>query len=155
MKRFEFRLERVLKLKRQRERLVELRQQRARLMVETVEARILAIRNELTRNSLGLVSKIGQALPAGSWQGVQLHAISLDRELEKAEAELRRAMQELEQAAAALRQAVSEVEALLYLRRRAKEAHHDAVERAEQVRLDELGLQRWQAARDSAEGEFS
>jgi flagellar FliJ protein len=154
VKRFEFRLERVLRLKRQRARLAELRQKRARLAVEASQARVAGIRQQLARAAVGLEEKMGKALPAGAWQGVQVHAALLGRDLTAAEADLLRATGELEQAAAARARAVAEEEALLYLRRHAEEAHREAGERAEQVRLDELGLLRWRAAREATGGEF-
>jgi flagellar export protein FliJ len=153
VKRFEFRLERVLRLKRQRTRLAEIRQKRARMAVDAAEARVAAIRLELARNAAGLGEKVGVALPAGTWQGVQAHAARLGRDLEAAEVDLRRATGELDQAAAARARAAAEEEALLFLRRRAEETHREAVARAEQVRLDELSLLRWRAARDATGGE--
>jgi flagellar export protein FliJ len=153
VKRFEFRLERVLRLRHQRARLAEMRQLQARHAVDVAEARVAAIRAELARDALGVGEKVGRALPAGAWQGVQAHAARLGRDLEAAEADARRAAEELEKAAAARVRAVAEEEALLYLRRRAEEAYHDAMARAEQVRLDELGLLRWRSARDAAGGD--
>jgi len=154
VKRFEFRLERVLRLKRQRARLAELRQKRARMAVEVAEARVAAIREELLRSAAYLGEKVGKALPTGAWQGVQDHAARLGRDLTAAEADVRRLTVEFEQAAAARARAVAEEEALLYLRRHAEEAHREAAQRAEQVRLDELGLLRWRAARDATGGEL-
>jgi flagellar protein FliJ len=154
VKRFEFRLERVLRLKRQRARLAELNQKRARLAVEAVEARIAALREELARDALGLAAKIGQALPVGAWQSVQVRAARLGRDLLAAETDLRKAAEELERAAATRARAATEEEALLYLRRHAEEAHREAMARAEQVQLDELGLLRWRAARDATGGDF-
>jgi flagellar protein FliJ len=154
VKRFEFRLERVLRLKRQRARSAELRQKRARMVVEAAESRVAAIRQELARAALGLVEKVGKALPAGAWQGVQAHAARLGRDLTAAEADLLRAAGEFEQAAAARARAVAEEEALLYLRRHAEEVHREAAQRAEQVRLDEVALLRWRAAREATGGDF-
>lgn len=153
VKRFEFRLERVLRLRHQRARLAEMRQLQARRAVEVAEGRAAGIRAELAKDALGLGEKVGRALPPGAWQSVQARAARLGRELEAAEADVRRAAEELERAAAARVRAVAEEEALLYLRRRAEEAYHEATARAEQVRLDELGLQRWRSARDAAGGE--
>jgi flagellar export protein FliJ len=153
VKRFEFRLERVLRLKRQRTRLAELQQKRARLAVEAIEARIVAIRADLARDALGLEAKVGRPLPVGAWQSVQARAARLGRDLVAAEADLRKAVEELERAAAARARAATEEEALLYLRRHAEEVHREAAARAEQVRLDELGLRRWQAAREATGGE--
>jgi flagellar protein FliJ len=154
VKRFEFRLERVLRLKRQRTRLAEIRQKRARLAVEAAEGRIATIRSDLARDAAGLGEKVGRALPAGAWQDVQAHAARLGRDLEVAESDLRRAAGELEQAAAARSRAAAEEEALLFLRRRALDAHHEAAARTEQVRLDELGLLRWRSALDATGGDF-
>ena len=154
MKRFEFRLERVLRLKAQRARLAELRQKRARLAVDAAEAQVAALTAELARDAAGLGEKVGRALPTGAWQDVQTRANLLGRQLTAAEADLRRVAGELEQAAAARARAVAEEEALLYLRRTAEEAHREAEARAEQVRLDELSLLRWRAARDATGGEI-
>ncbi len=155
VKRFEFRLERVLRLKAQRARLAELGQRRARLAVDVAAARIAAIREELVKVATGSEQKIGRALPAGAWQGVQAHAARLGRDLAAAESLKRQAEVELEKAAAARTRAVAEEEALLYLRRHAEEAHRETEARAEQVRLDELGLLRWRTARDATGGDFA
>jgi flagellar export protein FliJ len=153
VKRFEFRLERVLRLKSQRARTAELRQKRARLTVDAAEAKVAALVADLAKVAAGLGEKVGRALPTGAWQDVQTHAARLGRQLTAAEADLRRVREELERAAAARAQAVAEEEALLYLRRIAEEAHQEAAARAEQVRLDELSLLRWRAARDATGGE--
>ncbi len=154
MRRFEFRLERVLRLKRQRTRLAELRQQMARLAVEVAEARVAALREALERDALGLAGKIGRSLPVTEWLRARQHSTRLGRALQAAEEDLRCAGEELEQAAAARARAAAETEALLYLRQRALDAHRDAAERANQAALDELSLRRWQAARDAAGGDL-
>jgi flagellar export protein FliJ len=154
VKRFEFRLELVLRLKQQRARLAELHQKRARLSVDAAEARVASILDNLARDAAELAARVGRALPAGQWLNARARAARLGVELEAAEAELGRVTGEWKKAAAARARAAAEEEALLYLRRRAEEAHREAAERAEQVRLDELSLLRWRTARDGTGGEF-
>ena len=60
MKRFEFRLERVLKVKQQQQRLAELRQQQARFRVETAHAEVAAGQHQIQELAAALDSESGR-----------------------------------------------------------------------------------------------
>lgn len=144
MKRFQFRLERVLRLKEQRERLAELRQQQARLAVEAARARVSLLQEELTRAARSLQDKVGRAAASGEWVAGAEHTARLGKALGAAEADVRRADEDLRAAAVERTRVATEVEALLHLRQEAWQVHHEEAQRDEQERLDELGMRRWQ-----------
>jgi len=147
VKRFQFRLERVLKLKEQRERLAELRQQQARLAVEKARARVAALQEELTGAATVMRGKMGRATTTGEWLAGADHSARLGKALEAAEADVLKTEQDLRVAAAERTRIATEVEALLHLRKEAWQAHSEETRQAEQERLDELGMRRWKANR--------
>ena len=146
MKRFHFRLERVLKLKQQRERLAELRQQQARQVVEAAKAEVARLTEQLRQTAGALGGKLGGAVPASAWVAHYEHSAQLGQALQSAEARVERALRGLHEASAQRTQIAREVESLLYLRRQQWDEHWKDVARAEQVQLDEQGMRRWMAA---------
>ncbi len=150
MRRFQFRLERVLKLKEQRERLAELRLQQARLAVEAAQARVQSLQEDLARAAQALQSKIGQATTPGEWLARADHSTVVGKTLQAAEAQVQLAEQALHAAAAERTRLATEVEALLHLRREAWALHCEAMQQSEQERLDELGMRRWKANQAAA-----
>jgi flagellar export protein FliJ len=157
MQRFEFRLERLLKLKQQREWMGELRQQKARLALEAVRARIEALQGELAAIARDLQ---GGRVAADRWPAAYAHTGRLGQTLLAAEVEAIQAERQLQEATADLIRLAQEVETLKHLRERAWVTHKDEAAASEQRRLDELGMRRWQAtrangfmARPTAEGE--
>lgn len=145
MKRFQFRLERVLKLKKQRERLAELWQHQAHLAVEAARARVANLQEELARAARALQGHVGQPTTAGAWLIGTDHALRVGKALGAAETEVRHAEQELREAAAARTRLTTEVEALLHLRQTAWEVHAEERQRAVQRQLDELSMRGWLA----------
>ena len=146
MKRFLFRLERVLKLKQQRERLAELRQQQARQLVEAARAEVSRLTEQLQQTAGALRGKGAGPVPAGTWIAHYVHSAQLGQALESAEVHVQRALQRLQEAAAQRTKIAQEVEALQHLRGQQWQEHSQDMMRAEQVRLDELGMRRWTAA---------
>lgn len=156
MKRFEFRLEQVLKLKRQQEQLAELRQQQARLRVETCQAAVNALHGQIHERAVALENGIcyaadseketvpfaaGQPLLIAHYAQTRL----LGQALTAAEKQLEQAQQELKDADRQRQVIATEVEALLSLRQQQWQAYRQELARAQQEQLDELGLQRWLA----------
>ena len=145
MRRFQFTLERVLKLKEQRERMAELRQKQARAALEMARRVVASIWTQLEQNAEALEVKVGTSIATGPWLAHYQHAAQLGQALEAADANLRRATQELRQASAQRVQITQEVEALRHLRHQQWQDHWQETMRQEQIRLDELGMRRWQA----------
>lgn len=153
MKRFDFRLQRVLKLKQQRERLAELRQRQARQVLDAARAEVARLWEQLGHTAGALTGKLGGAVPASAWVAHYDHSVQLSKILETAEAREQRAEQGVQEAAALHTRIAQEVEALLCLRGQQWASHWQEVARADQVRLDELGLRRWRAARATEESD--
>ncbi len=147
MKRFHFRLERALAVKKQREKMAEMRQQQARARWEEARAECARIEKELLRNAEESAARLRQAAALGTWQAHYERASQLEELLREA----RRIADEVEarlQEANRLRiQASLAVEALLSLRAREWESYRRDAGRRRQNDLDELGMQRWLAQR--------
>lgn len=152
MKRFEFRLERVLKVKQRRQRLAELRQQQARARLDAAQARVAALQGEIRDTAAAVERSIGGANSRQLWMALYERSRLLGQALEAAEVKVRQAEQELSQADAGRRQIATEVEALLNLRQQQWQGYCRDVARVRQEQLDELGLRRWLAAQHTEIG---
>jgi hypothetical protein len=144
VRRFEFRLERVLKVKKQREWLAELRLKQARAVLDAAEAEVAALTEQVARGADALAARLGQP-DDGSRLGRWQQSARLGDLLEAAEAKARAAAARYREAAAARTQIAAEVEALFFLRRQEWQEHRLALLRAGQEQLDEVGLRRWLA----------
>lgn len=148
MQRFEFRLERVLKLKKQREWLAELRQKQARAALDAARAEAAAIHEQIARSAADLAARLARAAEDASWLARHQQALRLGPLLELAEAKARQADVQYRETSAARTQIATEVEALLHLRRQEWHAHRLAVLKAQQEQLDEVGMRQWRAGQD-------
>ncbi len=144
MKRFDFSLERLLKLKRQRERLAELDQQRARTAVEAAKLRVDELREQLEQISQNLHTCVGQAVAAQQWVSRYDHSTYLGRALVLAEQAVETAEQQYWQKAEERASIATEVEALQTLRKQQWDNYRQEYLQGEQTRLDEMGMRRWQ-----------
>lgn len=149
MKRLQFRLESVLTLKEQRERMADLQVKQARAALEMARAVVHALHEQLARSAAALVGRVGQVVTPGAWGAYYEHSFQVGRALEAAEANVAKAQANLEQAMDQRTQVRKEVEALLHLRKEQWRDHWAEHMRREQVRLDELGLQRWRQAQQA------
>ncbi len=152
MQRFEFRLERVLKLKKQREWLAELRQKQARAALEAARAEVRAIQEQVARRAAALAVGLAGAAQDGSWLAMHQQALRLGPLLELAEARARQADVQYQEVSAARTEIAKEVEALLHLRREEWQAHRLAILKAQQEQLDEVGMRLWRAGQDGSRG---
>ncbi len=146
MQRFHFRLERVLQWKAQRERQAEIQQQEAQLALAAAEREVQDLTAQLTQTAQTLAAQIGHPVAISSWLAHQDHSAQIRQTLEAAEARVGLAVQQLQEAEARRTGIALEVEALRTLRRQQWQAFQEEAARAEQTRLDEVGLRRWQAA---------
>lgn len=148
MRRFHFRLERVLKLKQQRQYLAELRLQQARLTLDAALARVRALEVQLALAAEVLREQVTMGpSSSGAWLAASAHTAHLSRAIQDAAAKVEKAEQDVREATAVRVQRAVEAEALLHLRDNAWEVHRDESMAGEQRRLDEEGLRRWQANR--------
>ncbi len=145
MKRFEFRMEQVLKVKQQQERLAELRQQQARFRLEATQAEAAALRDQI--HMLAIALEKGMQGTAGQqlWRDHYERSKLLGQALTAAEAQVLRAERELNEADLRRPQISTEVEALLHVRQEQWQVHRQEMARAQQEQLDEIGLRRWLA----------
>jgi len=148
VQRFEFRLERVLKLKKQREWLAELRQKQARVALEAARAEAAILQEQIAQSAAALAAHLADPARDASWVARHQQALRLGPLLELAEAKSRQANEKYRQASAARTQVATEVEALLHLRQQEWHAHRLIVLRAQQEQLDEVGMRQWRAGPD-------
>lgn len=147
MKRFQFRLQRVLSLKEQRERLAEARQQQARARLDAARAECNRLEDELARTAAEGAARWREVAALGIWQASYERSAALDEMLAAARRLAEEAEKQLQEADRLRIQASLEVESLRALRAREWEDYRKETSRQRQSNLDELGLQRWRAAR--------
>jgi flagellar FliJ protein len=149
VKRFEFNLDGLLRVKRQLEHVAELEQHKAAQAVRDAVARLDALKDQLARASDTLSAQVGQAVPASRWVTAYDLLEKLGRQMTAAETDVRAAEQKLADARRERVQVATEVEALRTLRQQQWDQWRQEVAAADQERLDELGLRRWMAAQAS------
>jgi flagellar FliJ protein len=156
VKRFEFSLERLLKVKRQRERLAEMEQARARMDVDEARARVEALRQRLARVGEEMGAFVGQVVAPHHWAAQYELSEQIGRSLHAGEQDVEKAEQRLWEASQERAQIATEVEALATLRKKQWDQYRQEFQQAEQERLDEVGLRRWMAAqKDEPDAEES
>ncbi len=148
MKRFEFSLDRLLRVKRQLERLAEWEQQRALQAVEQARATVESLRAQLARIADQFNRAIGRTMTPQQWVSAADMAERLGHALRTAEQELTSAEQRLLTAAQERAQLATEVEAIATLRRQQWEQWRREAQKADQEQLDEVGLRLWQSRPD-------
>lgn len=146
MKKFEFHLDGLLRIKRQLEHLADLEQQKAQQRVADAVSRVHTLTDQLAQASDRIAARVGQAMAAGEWAAAFERAERLGEQIAAARREVQAAEQVLETARRERVQVATEVEALSTLRGQQWAQWRQEVAAADQERLDELGLRRWMAA---------
>lgn len=150
VKRFHFRLERLLKVKQQQERLAEQRQELARAAFEVARAEVVRAEERVADAGGGGLAALQQSAAIGAWQARYEQVAALGRALEAARRRAQFMEQQFEETRQARAKIATEVEALLLLRRQQWECHQEEGERRAQDLLDDVGLRRWLAAQARA-----
>ena len=149
MKRFEFSLDRLLKVRRQQERLAELEQQRARDAADQARTRVADLHAQLAAVGDRYAAAVGRAMTPTQWAAASDLSERLGQSLRAAEA----AAAAAEETFAAARQEratlATEVEALGTMRQQQWDKWRQEAKAADQDRLDEVGLRRWMAQQDA------
>lgn len=153
MKRFEFSLDRLLKVKKQLERLAELEQQRAREAADRARDTLHQYQEQLASVAGRFADAVGSAMAPGQWAAASDMAERLGGSIRQAEHDVAEAEQKFAAASQERAQIATEVEALGTLRQQQWERWRQEAQKADQDRLDEVSLRRWQAAQDDATGE--
>ncbi|MDY3555261.1 flagellar export protein FliJ [Gemmata sp. JC717] len=146
MKRFEFPLERLLRVKRQLERIAELELQRAQEATERARAHLQSLRDQLDSLSDKISASVGRVMAPQQWAAASGMAERVGRSIQVSEREVVAAEQRVLAAAQERTQLATEVEALSTLRRQQADKWQQEVQKHDQNRLDEMVQQRWQAA---------
>ncbi len=147
MKRFEFSLDRLLRVKRQLEHLAELEQQRALEATERARATLLTLREQLDRISDRISASVGCVMAPQQWASASGLAERVGASINASEKEVAETEQRLYAAAQERAQLATEVEALITLQRQQLEKWQLEAQRLDQNQLDELIQQRWQSAK--------
>lgn len=150
MKKFEFHLDGLLRVKRQLEHLAELEYQKAERRVSEATARVNALCDQLEQASDHMAGRVGHAMAAGEWATAFSRAELLGKQIAAARQDVLAAAQVLDSARRERVQVATEVEALSTLRGQQWEKWRQEVAAADTERLDELALNRWRAAQDAA-----
>jgi flagellar protein FliJ len=145
MKRFEFHLDGLLRVKRQLENLAQLEHQKAERRVGECAARVEYLKGMLAKASDGMAAKVGQAMAVGEWAAAFERAERLGHQIGQAADELRAAELHLDGTRQEKVQVSTEVEAISTLRGQQWEQWRQEVAAADQERLTELSLRRWSA----------
>lgn len=145
MKRFAFRLDRVLRIKQLRERLATAKVQQARLAFDAATQRVNELQKHLVATAAAAESAVGSACDGAAWVDRGGHAASLGRVLEVAQAEASQRAQALEQSLEARAEAAREVEVLLTLRRQLWHEHRQELLHEQQEFVDEYALRNWES----------
>jgi flagellar FliJ protein len=151
VKRFRFSLEKLLRVKEQRERLAEAHVAQARREVQTCQERLARLDEALVGVSLRLQQSLGNAVQAETLTALFAQASRLERAIRAAEALLQKAETALREAIQERTRLSTEVEALDTLREQRWDEYRQEYERSEQERLDELGMRAWMKNRRKRE----
>ncbi|MBI3462418.1 MAG: flagellar export protein FliJ [Planctomycetes bacterium] len=146
MKRFQFRLQRLVKWKEQRRRQAELAQSQASAELDAAREKVVQLVQRLEETARDLASEVGQPLGPDRLRAFQQYAGAVGQDLLAAEAGLHRAVQRLQEAERRRARIAVEVEVLACLRQRHWQQYRKETLREQQGRLDELALRRWSAA---------
>lgn len=142
MKKFQFRLQRLLWYHQQRQKQAEVKLQQAAMQRETAFVEVQAIRQEIER-ACQLPEQVGRLIDVSARQNVTAHLQALGRTLTAAEEKLKLTEQRLREASQVLTQITKDVEGLLHLRAQQLAEHTDEVARQQQIVLDEVVMRQW------------
>ena len=145
MKRFRFRLESLLSLRRQKDRLAEARQLCARQAWEAARSEADTLLAQLVESAAVIEGRLGRTIGTDRWVAQYQHITVLRQAVDRAEARARLAQTDFEEANRRRRITATELEALQLLREEQWQEHrHEAVQ-SEQKRLDDAYLHRREA----------
>jgi flagellar protein FliJ len=149
VQRFEFSLEQLLRLKRQRERLAELRQKQTAAALAAARAEVAALWERVAQAATEFSA--AKESTVALWMAASRHVGRLREDLAAAEAQAERADKDCQEATALRKDLAVEVEALLTLREGQWQEYRRERGRQEQLLLDDWGLRFWGKGRKSAE----
>jgi flagellar export protein FliJ len=155
MKRFTFRLQRVLRVKRQRERQAELNQGQAQSLAEAAKIQLETARQQLDHKASELAIRPGQPRSAASNIAAMQYLDQLQRLVDATESRVREAVQKLHEAIANRARVHREVETLNLLHRAKWQEHKRDAAHTMQQQLDDLSMRQWQSNQSNHENQAS
>ncbi|QEL13325.1 flagellar FliJ family protein [Limnoglobus roseus] len=148
MKRFEFSMDRVLKVKSQLKRIAEAEEARAEQVFIAARTVVDGVKVQQVRVAEALSGKLGQGVSPCQWVNVFELSENLSRQLAAAEQAASAAEAKWKIAQEERKTVAGEVEALTSLRQQKWDAWKREREAKTQEQLDEISLRRWMAAQE-------
>lgn len=153
VRRFQFRLARVLRYQQQRQRQAEIELRKKAQALQLAQTQRTKIATELQQAIAGLA-----AVPVPEFQmtlrlnGVR-HSSQVEQRLHQAQTDIQQAQQELQAASQHWLQLKRKVAVLDVLFEQQRQEHRKRVQRQDEAELSEMVVQRWSRAQPAAEGE--
>jgi len=142
VKKFQFRLERLLRFHQQRQKQAELRLGQAALEREAALAEVDRIQQQIVR-ACQLNESVGGSIDPSTRINAVWHVEQLGRVLTAAQEKLKLADQRFREADRERMEITQSVEALLHLRGQQRNEHRDETARQQQIDLDEVVMRQW------------
>lgn len=142
MKKFQFRLQRLLWYHQQRQKQAEVRLQQAAMQREMAFAGVQAVERQIEQ-ACRLPEAAGRVVNLSARQNMAAHLQQLGKYLTAAEEILQKADQRLREATDVRTRITKDVEGLLHLRVEQLAEHSDEVARQQQIVLDEVVMRQW------------
>jgi flagellar export protein FliJ len=142
VKKFQFRLQRLLWYHQQRQKQAEVRLQQAAMQREAAQGVVLEIQRQIEQ-ACRLPEQVGKLIDVTARQNMTGHLQNLGRSLTAAQEKLKQTEQRLREADQARAQVTRDVEGLLHLRSEQLVEHGDEVARQQQIVLDEVVMRQW------------
>ena len=143
MRRFRFRLERVLRVKRQKEKQAELRTVQARAVVDAARKEVATLCEIMVQTAAAIEASVGDQVQPHLWLARQQHAAQIGEAIGQAEQREQQAKRRLREAETARAQVAKETETLVNLRKQQCDHHRVEAARNDQNQIDAVALQRW------------
>lgn len=147
MKKFQFRLQRLLWYHQQRQKQADVQLQQAAWQRDMADEGVLAVHRQIA-SECQLLDQHSLTADISVRQNAMLHLDRLDRDLTAAREKLKLADQRLRETQKVRADITQEVEALVHLRSQQQMEHRDEVARLQQIVLDEVVMRQW-SMRDS------
>ena len=145
MQKFEFSLERLLKIRRQQERLAELDVMRATVAVDAAKAKVEQLREKLLHHNNAMTKCVGRTMSPHEWAAGSEYSNQLGQLINLSLTEVILAERKLAEANAKRTEVASEAEAMQSLRDQQYSEFKQDLQKFDQERVDEAGLRRWLA----------
>ena len=142
MKKFEFRLQRLLWHHQQKKKQAEVLLQQAVMQREAASAEVNSIQLQIER-ACQLPEQIGGLIDVSARQTIADHLQSLGRTLTAAQEKLQKAEVRVREANQVCMQIEKDVEGLLHLRAQQLAEYQDGIAHQQQIALDEVVMRQW------------